>query len=231
MNRRNDPHFSVSRITGVGAASESGWTLTFEDGWSLHCPNVECDQPPKIGERASLYGKGFGHTVRGIVIEGRVYSYRTAAEEAALHKASVVTANNAMQADLDANVGARDARIAALPDEFRERMLAFHAKEHWRRDFETYELMVCEQAVMIARTLETPDRVVEVSKLPAAEQKVALPALDEGHSGNSFGAAMTLAKLYLEAPHFVPKMHGALCPLVGCEGYGCFAVRRKAGAA
>jgi hypothetical protein len=42
-----------------------------------------------------------------------------------------------------------------------------------------------------------------------------------GHSGNTFGAAMQLAWLYIEHPDFVEKAHGALTPLVGCKKYGC----------
>lgn len=28
-----------------------------------------------------------------------------------------------------------------------------------------------------------------------------------------------------DAPDLVPRMHGALCPLVGCEAYGCWSSR------
>lgn len=42
------------------------------------------------------------------------------------------------------------------------------------------------------------------------------------HSGNTFGAACKLAHCFVAEPHLISKMHGALCPLVGCEEYGCW---------
>lgn len=43
---------------------------------------------------------------------------------------------------------------------------------------------------------------------------------DDGHSGNTFGAACMLARLYLEDASLVPKMHGAMSPVVGSEEHG-----------
>ena len=54
-------------------------------------------------------------------------------------------------------------------------------------------------------------------------QKEVIPNLGEGHSGKSFGAAMFLASMFLQRPALIAKAHGALCPLVGCDDYGCYA--------
>jgi hypothetical protein len=52
-------------------------------------------------------------------------------------------------------------------------------------------------------------------------QKTIVPDLDDGHSGNTFGAALCLAHLYLTEPEAVAGVMGALAPLVGSEEYGC----------
>lgn len=47
-----------------------------------------------------------------------------------------------------------------------------------------------------------------------------LTGLSDGHSGNTAGMALSLARLYIESPEYVSKMHGALSTLVGSEEYG-----------
>ena len=48
------------------------------------------------------------------------------------------------------------------------------------------------------------------------------------HSGNTYGMAVTLAFIYITKPDHVAKMHGALCPLVGCKDYGCWSTTEEA---
>jgi hypothetical protein len=47
-----------------------------------------------------------------------------------------------------------------------------------------------------------------------------MPEWSDGHSGNTAGAAFTLARAYMEAPEYVSRIHGALSPLVGSKAYG-----------
>lgn len=47
-----------------------------------------------------------------------------------------------------------------------------------------------------------------------------MPGYDEGHSGNTHGAAVLLARLYLTEPQSVPDVAGALSPIVGSAEYG-----------
>jgi hypothetical protein len=35
--------------------------------------------------------------------------------------------------------------------------------------------------------------------------------------------AVALARFAMQSPELVPAAHGALCPLVGCKDYGCWA--------
>lgn len=52
-----------------------------------------------------------------------------------------------------------------------------------------------------------------------ARQKEVI-GLADGHSGNTAGAALMLARLYIESPEYVARLHGALSPLVGSADYG-----------
>ena len=53
------------------------------------------------------------------------------------------------------------------------------------------------------------------------DQKLTVPEWGDGHSGNTAGASIRLASLWLLDPHLVRHEHGALCPLLGCVEYGC----------
>ena len=46
-----------------------------------------------------------------------------------------------------------------------------------------------------------------------------MKSLSNDHSGNTFGAACSLAYHYLENEGNVIKVHGALAPLVGSKRY------------
>lgn len=228
-----DAQFTEQRIAKVADQKDGkGWSLEFEDGWSLYCPRDQCDQAPVPGETARLYGKGLGHQVRGIVIDARVYSYLTDTEDQARHEAWIVGETIKRQDELDRSLADRDRRRAALPSRFQERLAGFEAaRPDWRRDHEGYELFVCEEAVKLAERFSG-----DVAGLRAfwassfEEQKAAFPGLAyDQHSGNTWGAAGMLARLYLERPVDVPLMHGALCPLVGCGALGCAAARGQDG--
>lgn len=60
-----------------------------------------------------------------------------------------------------------------------------------------YNRFCCEQAIIIAEALRTNDKIVEFHKMNWDEQKKLVPGLDDGHSGNTFGAACKLAIAYL----------------------------------
>jgi hypothetical protein len=126
----------------------------------------------------------------------------------------------------------RDRRRAALPEAFRLRLDGFErARPDWRRDHEGYELFVCEEAAMLSTFFADKglDALAAFQNAPFEEQRSTLPALrlDE-HSGNTWGAACAFAATYIRHPGLVPKMHGAICPVVGCQVAGCFAARPEA---
>lgn len=76
----HDNQFELLKITKSEPKSDGGYTLTFEGGFCFRCPD-SAPIEPKAGMTAKLYGKGFGFSVRGLVIDGHTVFYRTEAEE------------------------------------------------------------------------------------------------------------------------------------------------------
>lgn len=220
MTWDTDAQFIEHRVTEVTSQAE-GWALGL-DGTHLFCPRDQCDVTPIVGELARLYGKGFGYVVRGIIIEGRVYKYLTEEQEKERHAAWVDEEHARRAREAERERASRDARRAALPEALRERCSVFEARNpNWRRDFESYELFVCEEAaLLVAHFGGDLEALRAFHDKPTDEQREVLPRMSE-HSGNTFGAALAIARRLMEAPELVRGAHGALCPLVGCVEYGC----------
>ncbi len=217
-----DTQYTESRLTSV-SEGEQGWTLGL-DGFGLFCPRDQCEQAPIVGETARVYGKGFGYVVRGIIIEGRVYKYLSEEQEAERHAQWVAEEQAKRASEAARERAARDERRAALPEALRARLARFEARNpEWRRDFESYELFVCEEAALIARHFASDiEGLRAFAGKPPEEQGQTIPALKfSEHSGNTWGAAMQIAMRLVMDPALVKGAHGALCPLVGCKEYGC----------
>lgn len=199
---------------------KEGWSVVREDGWSFYVP--ETGVVPAAGQVARFYGKGMGFKVRGLFLDGQKVFYRTEAEEEKAHQDWVAQERKRKQDAFVANKEDHDKRIAALPEVFQRRLKKFQdANPNFRWEFEDYELMVCEQAVLFANTFQTLDKLNEFNKASWEDQVKMCPGIDEGHSGNSFGCAVRLAYHYLTNKENVFLEHGALTPLVGCKAYGC----------
>jgi hypothetical protein len=221
-----DPHFITLELKDVQPTKpyeDPGWTLVTEVG-SLFCPNSEgVAEPPKPGERARFYGQGVGYSVRGVVVNDRVYHYLSATDAEAARDAALKQEAAARRRTFDEARAEFDASVAALPEPFRLRITRFLERSAWGPEFGAYELFVCTEAVKIAQTLKSPEAVAEFHTLSNVEQRRRVPDLADSHSGNTFGAACSLARQYLSNPEWVPQHHGALCGLVGCKSYGCWA--------
>lgn len=221
MTKLDDKEFEVKTITKVEPSGD-GFTITTQDGWSFYSSSK--DIVPQVGSKATFYGRGVGFGVRGLDIDGQEVFYRTPDEDKAKHDADLLARDNEKQAKLDAEVCERDARWLKLPIEFQNRLKRFASNNpRFRRDFEPYELMVCEQAVAMSERFPSRSELDVFHKAKWDKQKEMFPELDGGHSGNSFGCAVFLAAMYLESPKMVEKAHGAMCPLTGCKDYGCYA--------
>ncbi len=228
--------YTVKSVTEKTAAS---CVCRFTDGTCLIVEARLCDERgaprillPQPGDKLVLFGKGLGYEVRGIgQLAGRkvtgLYRYETEGEMKARYEIERAEKKEKDRRDWDAAKDETAARVAKLPEAFQKRFEFFMRDPNWGPEFGKYELFVMEEAVKIATELRTVEAIQAFAQNDWATQKRNLPTLDKTHSGNTFSAAMTLAVAYrrrLEDPS-APKLfkfHGALCPLVGCENYGCY---------
>lgn len=60
-----------------------------------------------------------------------------------------------------------------------------------------YNIFCCEQAVVIAESLKTKEKILKFFKLDYDIQKEMVPLLSDDHSGNTFGMSCKLAISYL----------------------------------
>ena len=60
-----------------------------------------------------------------------------------------------------------------------------------------YNLFACEEGIKIAESLKNKDKIIEFHKETWENQKLMVPTIDDGHSGNTFGLACKLAIAYL----------------------------------
>jgi hypothetical protein len=60
-----------------------------------------------------------------------------------------------------------------------------------------YNLFVMEQGILIAESLQTKEAIIEFKDKDWNEQKILVPGLDDGHSGNTFNMALRFAIAYL----------------------------------
>ena len=231
-----DKEFQMKVLASVEKNADGSYGVTFHDGWSFGVP-AEVLIVPEVGDVCWLFGEGIGFTMRGLAIEGYVVFYRTKEQEEERHRQWCEDEKHRKQVAFEANKEDMDKRFAKLPRFFQRRIQRRRDNNpNFRWDFESYELFVCEQAVQIAKgvrpyVLESNARKVMPETLtaffqqfqdkPYEEQKRLIPALDNGHSGNTFGCACVLAQLWLMGKfRAVVDLHGALSSLVGSEAYG-----------
>ena len=122
------------------------------------------------------------------------------------------------------NKGSYSRRIKRMPKAFQDRFERFRkvGGRQWRYDYEEYELYVCGEACKLLAALPTASEVARFQQSSAEEREKMVPSIGPVHSGNTIAAAIALAVCYYAEPALIPRMHGALCPLVGCEKYGCY---------
>lgn len=224
---QNDTEFQDHTIEKVepSTGEGGGYYLTFDGSTGIYCPPVELG--PVVGEIVRLFGRGFGYPVRGVLIgDGatwRTARYQTEAQYRAQCAADLIESKRLkIEAFETKGRSELDAKYDALPDIFKRRIDKFRANNpDFRWEYEGYEMFCCTQAVAFAGALKTIQALDAWRALDWKEQREQVPAMDDGHSGNTFGAACALAALYLSRPDDVVRLHGALAPLVGSEEYGC----------
>lgn len=177
---------------------------------------------PKVGDDARIHTKGgpFG-VVRGIDLNGNVVFWKSDQQLEKERQDWLDENERKKQQSFKDNKTNMDRRYNNLPGCFQKRIDRFRANnERFRVDYEDYELFCCEEAIKIAEAIGSPEKVKEFGGLNWNEQKKLVPDLSNGHSGNTFGAAVHLAYWFLVNQENVKNMHGALSPLVGSEKYG-----------
>lgn len=215
----DDTEFTDYTISKVESEPTGGWAVHF-DGWTFW---IRKDSPivPAVGMHLRQYGKS-GYAVRGCFLDGVRLFYRTAEEERLRHEQWERDQKREKREAFERDREKIDARYDALPECFRRRLDKFRTNNpEFRYEYEGYELFCCEQAVEIAKALKSEDAVRAFYNKPWEEQRALVPTLNDGHSGNTFGCACSLAIDYLTDESRVVKRHGALAPLVGSEEYGC----------
>jgi hypothetical protein len=218
--KSDDTQYYEADLTGVEEYPE-GWAISGDYG-TLFIPKVE-GIVPKVGSIARYYGKGFGFSVRGVDIDGQEVYYRTEEEQKENHRREQEKWHQEKKDQYEREGKAiLDAQYATLPLLFQQRLDRFRAtKADFRWEMEPYEMSCCVDAVLMARHARFDlDDLRRFQKLPWRDQKEEIPDLEDGHSGNSWGTAVMLANVYIEAPKFVPLAHGGLCGLLGCTDYG-----------
>lgn len=200
-----------------------GYMISF-DGGTCFSFSKESGIRPEVEQTARFYGKGFGWIVRGLDIDGQEVFYRTPEQQEEYNRQEVENMKAKRKADFAKAKSRLDLDYDDLPRVFQKRLdILRRNNPDFRWEHEAYEMTVCKEVVNIASTLKTVEAVRAFRLLRWDQQAKQVKPLDDGHSGNSWGCACFLAELYLANPKLVEIAHGALCPLVGCKDYGCYA--------
>lgn len=176
---------------------------------------------PKVGDNVTLHTRGWSF-IRGIDLNGKKLFYKTDEELEQERQEWLRQDEERKQKEFAENKAQMDEQYNALPECFKKRIDRFRDNNpRFRIDYESYELFCCEQAIAIAKSCKTPEKIQMFAKTDDfKKQRKMVPDISDGHSGNTFGCAVKLAYLYLMEPENVSKIHGSLSPLVGSKDFG-----------
>lgn len=219
--------FGEQQITEV-KEEENGYSiLAGSTGFGL---SKKYGVQPKVGDMVRVYAH-LGSRIRGIDLNGEPVFFRTEKETEQDQKELAERMRRRRDEEFAAQADELVERVMTLPGNFRRRIEWFERHNpRFGPDYMAYELSVCEDAVKIANwaveaskdLLQPPEKMIDEFHGWSWElQNETIPDLFDGHSGNSFGFAMRLARHQVTEPEMVYYDHGALTPLVGCEEYGC----------
>jgi hypothetical protein len=195
--KKTDNEFYDHILKKVSEYDKDSWELTVDSG-SMICCIKNGNFIPKTGMAARFYGKGFGYPVRGIEINGHIMYYRTPKQADEDHKKWCEERAKEAKARFKKNKKQNEKDYKSLPDAYRNRMDRLRLKSpNDRCDWEPYEMFILTQSAEIAKCLKTVEDIDKWVDMVWEEQKKLVPTLNDGHSGNTFGAAVNLAKRYL----------------------------------
>lgn len=218
-----------------------GWSITYSESYGCGIQRSRCPDGivPKVGDTLTTFGQ-FGYSFHGQALNGEVLWYLSPEEEEAEFQQYLAESERKRKQAFDENKAKLDADYDALPAVFKKRIDKFRrTNPDFRWDHEGYEMFCCTQAVLLAEWAldkaegDPADALERIDAWNAINSKdhdppydfkaqlQAVPGWSDGHSGNTHGCAVILAKDFIVSPERVMAEHGALVPLVGCDEYGC----------
>ena len=214
----------ISKIKSV-TKGDKYYSISLEDGKGFGL-DAKYGYEPKVGDRIELFTINFSQ-IRGVAANGKFIFYKPDEQIKQKHKEWLDNHEKEKQEAFKKNKLKLDADYDALPKEFKARIDKFRKNNpRFRIDYEPYEMFCCKEAIKIATACKTPEAVREFKELDWDRQKEMID-IDDGHSGNTFGCATSLAYWYLKERVNVAKMHGSLSPLVGSKAFGDIPDRKK----
>lgn len=228
---RRDRQFTEERITKVEDYGDQ-WAISADIG-TLLIPKYSAT--PQVGAVARYYGRWFGYPVRGVAINGVEVYYYTEKDYEAKERLKQDARNMQRRAEYAEKQGEFTARISALPGPCQKRLFQFRERNpDFGWNFEGYELACSEMAAAVARACEnregkSVDEWFEWFMEASWDVQAGIFGdAAEGASGNMASFAIRQAYFLATDPSLVPMDHGALCALVGCDGFkACDAYWKK----
>lgn len=220
MLKIEDIDFEDVIITEVNEGSNRFY-ITSNQGWSFGLPNTKVI--PKVGMKARIYGNGLGCPVRGIDLDGQEVFYRTPEQQEEENKRLREESLAEKKKEYEEIKSDLLTSQQTFPEAFSNRIKGLRSRNPNFWKIESYETFVCSEAIKIAQALKNTQAITDFYKIGYEEQRKILPELSDGHSGNTFGSACSLAGLYITQPDLVERHHAAICPILGCEEAGCWA--------
>jgi hypothetical protein len=231
-----DGNFMDDTIAKVSEYDPGRFTVSQEGGLTFGAFLVPGGmEPPKVGDTYRLYGTtGLGGRVVGGDLRGEPCWFQTQAEVDAEHAEWMEQQTAKKVAEYAQNKDDLQAQYEALDPDLKFRIDRFveNCPEDWWVEFGGYEMFALQMADAIAtkaKESDDPQGAVEFFRaLPYGDQHEILADLVDigASSGNQFGYSCLVAHFLTMSPGedragLLRWGHGAMVPLVGCEGYGC----------
>lgn len=230
----NDFEYTDYKIKEVNQfENEIYFSVLTDSGFAFFVENKNNYTLPQVGDNIRVFGKGqIGYPIRGALSNGNLYFYLTPEQVEENHKKYLKNIKEEKERKWSENKESFYERLNKLPVQFKERIQFFMRNENWAKEFGEYELFVCEEALKIFDKLKEESEIARFQGLLFKDQRELIPELSEDHSGNTFGAAICFAIAYSKIINGdnsinIRELHGVLCPLVGCDEYGCYAAELK----
>jgi len=179
--------------------TEDSFVISYDDQ-TVNSIYKKYNVVPKVGDHAEIYtiNSEFGR-IYSIIIDGTIVFNKSDSDMEAERSAFIQQIKDERIKTFNENKELMDKKYDNLPKCFQERIDKFRNSDpNFRLESESYEVFVYEQAIHIANALKTiPDIEHFKNNMSWTEQRLIVPNLDDGHSGNTFNAACMFAGWYL----------------------------------